>query len=90
MNKKIVNQIERLIKHNETILDDLYGKFLVKEDGIHFMESEQSSYARLIGWVDSLRWVLSTINNGSTISDTPLIDEEVSAEVQMLKQKENK
>ena len=37
MNNKIVNQIDRLIKHNETILEDLYGKFLVKEDGIHFM-----------------------------------------------------
>ena len=72
MDKKIVNQIDRLIKHNETILEDLYGKFLVKEDGIHFMESEQSAYARSIGWVDALRWVLNTMKNGSPVSDKPL------------------
>ena len=87
MDKKIVNQIKRVLKHNETILDDLYGKFLVEENGIHFMEREQCAYARSIGWVEALEFVINAVENGSPVADTPLIDEDVSAEIQMLRER---
>ena len=62
---KIVNQIERLIKHNESILE---------ETDPYLYQSEEYSYARSIGWVDALSWVLNTIENGSPVSDAPLSD----------------
>jgi hypothetical protein len=70
--KNIINQIDRMIEHNMTILDDLYGEFLVKEDGIHFMEDKKSVYAKATGWVDALMWCMGAIKHGSSVSDKPL------------------
>ena len=66
MNKKIVNQIERVLEHCRNV-----------SDGYHvadFMEigRKEIGYYKNQGWVDALNFVINTIENGSPVSDKPL------------------
>ena len=78
MDRKMYNKMVRLIKHNMNIACDI-------DEGKRKDEQAILTKGKSLGWANALMWVIDAIENGSPVSDTPLIDEEVSAEIQMLK-----
>ena len=65
MNKKIVNQIERTLKH----CNNTHEMYRSTDD-----ESREdcTDYYINQGWVEALEFVLKAIKNGSPVSDAPL------------------
>ena len=80
MDKKIVNQIKRVLEHCK----EVHKEYKSRDD-----ESREDCIDYYInkGWVEALEFVINAVENGSPVSDKPLIDEGVSAEIQTLKEK---
>jgi len=83
MNKKIVNQIKRVLKHCQ---ETSQQHIRLEERGVG-SSLTHDDYNINKGWVEALEFVINAVENGSPVSDKPLIDEEISAEVQVLKEK---
>ena len=83
MDKKIVNQIKRVLKHCK---EGNQQHIRLEERGVGSALTHDD-YNINKGWVEALEFVINAIENGSPVSDKPLIDEEISAEVQVLKEK---
>jgi hypothetical protein len=83
MDKKIVNQIKRVLKHcHETNQQHMR----LEERGVG-SSLTHDDYNINKGWVEALEFVINAVENGSPVADTPLIDEDVSAEIQMLRER---
>lgn len=70
--KNIINQIDRMIEHNKTILADLDSKYTDVPFLLGAGGDEKYAYARSTGWVDALMWCMGAIKHGSSVSDKPL------------------
>ena len=83
MNKKIVNQVKRVLKHCQEARQQ---HIRLEERGVGSSLTHDDFNINK-GWVEALEFVINAIENGSPVSDKPLIDEGVSAEIQTLKEK---
>ena len=83
MDKKIVNQIKRVLKHCQ---ETSQQHIRLEERGVG-SSLTHDDYNINKGWVEALEFVINAVENGSPVADTPLIDEEISAEIQTLKER---
>jgi len=83
MDKKTVNQIKRVLKHCQETSQQYIR---LEERGVG-SSLTHDDYNINKGWVEALEFVINAVENGSPVADTPLIDEEISAEIQTLKER---
>ena len=70
MNKKIVNQIERVLEHCKNASEQ-HTRLEERGVGSSFTDDDLDVNK---GWVEALEFVLKAIKEGSPVSDAPLSD----------------